>query len=242
MPLISVITVVYNGAATLERTILSILEQTYPHVEYIIIDGGSTDGSLDIIKKYSEHIAYWVSEPDEGIYDAMNKGVQRASGEWILFMGADDILYNVLHTIVPELTNKDTIYYGDVHFGSTAKVYNGRYNKYKLSIANICHQSIFYPARVFQIYKYDLNYPVYADYALNLQCWADRRFRFKYLPVVVSLFAWGGASLSTNSMKDWRFERDKMSLIRTNLFYDAYLYAMFVKHGLFFFHMFIKRK
>lgn len=79
-PLISIVTVVYNGAHTLEGTILSVLGQTYTNIEYIIIDGGSTDGTLDIINKYNARITYWISEPDNGIYDAMNKAVQHTSG------------------------------------------------------------------------------------------------------------------------------------------------------------------
>lgn len=89
-PLITVITAVFNGGATLEKTIKSVLNQSYSNIEFIIIDGGSTDDTLDIIKKYEHAIDYWVSEPDEGIYDAWNKGVRLASGDWIAFLGADD--------------------------------------------------------------------------------------------------------------------------------------------------------
>jgi len=93
LPLITVITVVYNGAKYLEETIQSVINQTYPNVEYIIIDGGSTDGTLDIIKKHENYIDYWVSEPDKGIYDAWNKGVIVAIGNWVSFLGSGDIYY-----------------------------------------------------------------------------------------------------------------------------------------------------
>lgn len=89
---ISIITVSYNAAATIEQTILSVVGQMYPHIEYIVMDGGSTDGTVDIIRKYEDQIAYWVSEPDQGIYDAMNKGIRRATGDYIYFLGADDWL------------------------------------------------------------------------------------------------------------------------------------------------------
>lgn len=89
-PLISVVTICYNAKNDLEKTILSVLSQTYQDIEYIIIDGGSTDSTVDIIHKYSERLFYWISEPDKGIYDAMNKGMDRATGSWIIFMNAGD--------------------------------------------------------------------------------------------------------------------------------------------------------
>lgn len=93
-PLITVITVVFNGAATLEHTIRSVIEQTYGNIEYIIIDGGSTDATLDIIRKYESEIDYWVSEKDAGIYDAMNKGIALAKGEYIGLLNSDDFFAN----------------------------------------------------------------------------------------------------------------------------------------------------
>ncbi len=93
-PLVTIVTVSYNVVSTIERTILSVVNQTYSNIEYIIIDGGSTDGTVDIIKKYMDKIAYWVSEPDKGIYDAMNKGILMAKGQWINFMNSGDYLYS----------------------------------------------------------------------------------------------------------------------------------------------------
>ena len=93
-PIISVITVCYNAVANIEETMLSVLNQRYDKVEYIVIDGGSKDGTLDVIKKYANKLAYWISEPDKGIYDAMNKGIAKATGDWINFMNAGDKFIN----------------------------------------------------------------------------------------------------------------------------------------------------
>lgn len=94
---VTIVTAVYNGELYLEQTIKSVLDQTYDNIEYIIIDGDSTDDTLSIIKKYDEKIAYWISEPDAGIYDAWNKAISLTTGNWIAFVGADDIL--LPHTV-----------------------------------------------------------------------------------------------------------------------------------------------
>src|SRR5688572_26809863 len=107
-PKVSIITAVYNGDLYLEQTIQSVLAQTYANIEYIVIDGGSKDGTVAILKKYASKLAYWVSEPDKGIYDAWNKGVQAATGEWIAFLGADDLLFpDTISLYVQELQGKD---------------------------------------------------------------------------------------------------------------------------------------
>ena len=104
---ISVVTVCYNAAVSIEQTMLSVLGQSYPDIEYIVIDGGSTDGTVDIIKKYADRLAYWVSEPDKGIYDAMNKGIAAATGSYINFMNSGDSFYDnrVVEAVVPYLSS-----------------------------------------------------------------------------------------------------------------------------------------
>ena len=92
-PKISIVTVTYNCVDTIEQTICNVLKQTYPNIEYIVIDGASTDGTKEVIEKYADRLAYWVSEPDSGIYDAMNKGVKAATGEWILFRNSGDYFF-----------------------------------------------------------------------------------------------------------------------------------------------------
>jgi len=120
-PLITVVTVVRNGEETLEKTILSVINQSYKNVEYIIVDGASTDGTLDIVKKYEDRIDYWISEPDNGIYSAMNKGIDLATGEWINFMNSGDFFTknDVLERVFDN-TNWNNI---DVVYGNAIVIY-----------------------------------------------------------------------------------------------------------------------
>ncbi|MEI7689100.1 MAG: glycosyltransferase family 2 protein [Candidatus Nomurabacteria bacterium] len=117
-PLFSIITVSYNSAKTIEKTILSVLNQTYKNIEYIIIDGGSTDGTIDIIKKYQDKISYWVSEKDNGISDAFNKGILASSGEIIGIINSDDWYEKNAVTIIRDLDfkNKADLYIGALKY------------------------------------------------------------------------------------------------------------------------------
>ncbi len=168
-PLISIVTVSFNAVETIEQTILSVVNQMYPNIEYIVIDGGSTDGTVDIIKKYSDKIAYWVSEPDRGIYDAMNKGIDKATGRWINFMNCGDWFYtnDVIQSVVPHLEKAD-VFYGNM------VIQNGRIRYIVLpeSLNRLsehlvfCHQSAFVRTELLKNNPFDLSYKYVADYAL----------------------------------------------------------------------------
>ncbi|KAA6350181.1 PGL/p-HBAD biosynthesis glycosyltransferase [termite gut metagenome] len=169
-PLISIVTVSYNAVTTIEETILSVINQTYPNIEYIIIDGGSTDGTVDIIKKYQDKIAYWVSEPDKGIYDAMNKGIDRATGEWVNFMNAGDYFYD--NNIIASIYFSSVLDNISVLYGNTLLIYENKkelqdvkpsriFSKYKYMPS--CHQSIFCRILYVKTLKFNTSYKIAAD-------------------------------------------------------------------------------
>ena len=211
LPLISIITVVYNSGKTLEKTILSVINQTYQQLEYIIIDGGSTDNTIDIIKKYDKKITYWHSEPDEGIYDAMNKGLTHVHGDWIYFLGADDILHNTLHFIAPQLQKNNIIYYGNVIMIPSLKRYCGKINKFTILKRNICHQAIFYPKKVFEQKNFNTKYQIYADYAFNLECMSNKHYQYQYLNIDIADYNEKGTSSKT---QDNQFIHDRRNLAK----------------------------
>lgn len=168
---ISIITVCYNAEASLEQTILSVLNQSYCEREYIVIDGGSKDGTVDIIKKYAEHLSYWVSEPDKGIYDAMNKGVKHATGEWVCFMNAGDTFADdeVLDDVFGRKCLSAQL---KVIGGNTNLIYPDRVELLKSAGADYtpygmpyCHQSCFVRINDMENpWKFDLTYRLAADY------------------------------------------------------------------------------
>ncbi|OAG27024.1 glycosyltransferase family 2 protein [Thermodesulfatator autotrophicus] len=174
LPLITVITVVLNGEKYLEETIQSVINQTYPNVEYIIIDGGSTDGTIDILKKYEDRIDYWVSEKDKGIYDAMNKGIKLTLGRWVNFMNAGDYILDLggLELCVNKVIACSE-YINSFLFGVLTqhgkKIYPhkffftnlGQHFMYKLPVY---HQGIFYNVNFIKKRQYSLKYTFISDY------------------------------------------------------------------------------
>lgn len=170
-PILSVITVVYNNVDHVERTLLSVLNQTYPHIEYIVIDGASTDGTLQVIEKYKDRIAKLISEPDKGIYDAMNKGLAIATGNYVLFMNSGDELY-APETVANVFAAADNV---DIYYGETEMINNKgeslgqrrhkapekfTWRSFKYGM-NVSHQAIYIKRSLVE--PYDPRYQLSAD-------------------------------------------------------------------------------
>lgn len=220
-PLISVITVVFNGENYLEQTIKSVIEQSYDHVEYIIIDGGSKDGTLDIIKNYEGQIDYWVSEEDEGIYDAMNKGIDCSTGNWIFFLGSDDYIFseNTFSKIVNWLCSDVNFICGNIEYtsGSIFKSTIG----FKTNIINTCHhQACFYKRDLFNSFRYDISYKIVSDYEINFLIYKNK-VSHQIIDLKVAFCCDQGVSHKNSKINDY-FDLFK---IRSN--YINYLFNTF---------------
>jgi glycosyltransferase involved in cell wall biosynthesis len=210
-PLISIIIVVYNAEKTIASALESVLDQTYQNRQLIIIDGGSKDDTLSVIGKFHDKLDYFVSEKDDGIYDAMNKGIKAAKGEWLYFLGSDDIFYDkdVLMKVFTwnEVKNYDLLY-GNVRFKSNDNVFGGSRTYLELIEKNINHQAIFYKMSLLnEVGWYNTRYKVLADYDLNLRIFKNNEFNTKYLPVDICLFNNKGIS---NITIDRAFFTDKL--------------------------------
>ena len=224
-PLITVVTVVYNGEATLEQTIQSVVNQSYVNVEYIIVDGASTDSTLDIIKKYEDKIDYWQSEPDKGIYDAMNKGIGLASGEWINFMNAGDFFFeNEVISKIVGYCEHNTKLYGD-YYNLTEKKMISQANLQNLFLRNINHQTIFYCSKYLKNTSFNLKYKILADWELNLRLFAKNKF--DYFPITIANYE--GAGISTTKT-DMSFYKDYNSIIFYN--YGFLSFIIFISQRL----------
>ena len=193
-PVISVVIPVFNRVNDIETALKSVIEQEYEHIELIVKDAGSTDGTLELLDKYKDHIAKLIVGPDENIFDAMNIGMKAATGDWIIFLGSDDILVNNLHRTTKRFTNKNAVYYGNVYWEGLNLFYDGPFSGFKLCRININHQAIFYPRELMQGDPYEIRYHGFADYAYNVKHWYNPKHPWVYVPELVSVFAFGGNS------------------------------------------------
>lgn len=199
---ITIVTPSYNAIETIERSICSVVNQTYNDIEYIIVDGGSKDGTIDLIKKYEKYITYWISETDCGIYDAMNKGISRASGNYIYFLGTDDWLIDerIITNISQILIEKHNV---DIFMGSVLQVDYDLKIKRKfgrdLSTDDIfsgcmnSHQGMFFKKEILKKTPFDINYKIAADFDLLMRC-VINGYKIAFEDIVIANFSKGGAS------------------------------------------------
>ena len=209
-PLVTVVTVVFNDEAHIEKTIQSVLRQSYSNIEYIIIDGASTDATCSIIEKYREKIDFFLSEKDKGVYDGMNKGIQLAKGEWIHFLNSGDVFYdeNVISGVFNNYTDNgestiygDTIYYNPNENVKT-RVVARRVTNEPGSFMPSCHQSIFTRAVELKNYPFDLRYRVYADSNFYYEL-SKRNNKGLYTNSVISIYDSTGLSSRNKNSRLW---------------------------------------
>jgi len=197
-PKVSVITVVYNGARHLEECI-AVASQTYRNIEHIIVDGGSTDGTVEIIRRHESHIAKWVSEKDEGLYDAMNKGVALVSDPeaYVLFANADDHLsYNDVIENVMTLSNGEDLVYGKMNFtdGEISGIAGREVTYRDLAYQTLCHPATFVKRKVFdRVGMFDKSYAIAADYDFIVRAFRSG-ITTRFVDVIVSTMRMGGVS------------------------------------------------
>ena len=244
-PGISVITVSYNSYKTIPDTINSVVSQTYPNIEYIIIDGGSTDGTIELIESYGKKVTKFISEPDKGIYDAINKGIRLATGDILGILNSDDFFYNntVIERVVESFKkgNIDSVF-GDVQFVDpvkTSKVVryysskNFKISKFRFGFMP-AHPSFYAKRDLFEkLGYYKTDYKIAADFELMIRFLKINRVRYKYLEMPFVSMRRGGVSnksIRSNYILNSEIARAcKENGIKTNYFfiYSKYFLKLF---------------
>jgi glycosyltransferase involved in cell wall biosynthesis len=193
IPIFSIIIPTYNSEQTLQKCLESVINQCFTGFEILIMDSVSTDSTLEIAKSFNDARIKIFSEKDEGVYDAMNKGIDKAKGEWLYFLGSDDELYNndVLYKTHEVICCKPyDLIYGNVIFKSNNQVFDGAFDLLKLCTkTNMCHQSIFYKKELFyRLGMYNLKYKISADYDFNIRCFSHPAVATCYTDQIISKY------------------------------------------------------
>lgn len=227
MPKLSIITINYNNAIGLKRTIESVVAQNYSNLEYIIIDGGSTDTSVGIIHDYENHITKWISEKDKGVYNAMNKGIQKATGDYLLFLNSGDHFYDatVLANNEHHLINHDIIAFDINMFGLGHDYIHKHPDELLFSFLfeeTFAHQSVFIKRSLFdKIGLYDENLKIVADWKFFIHAVAAG-CSYKSVHEVLSVFYFDGISATAEGTFTRKREREIVLKEEFSLYYEDY--------------------
>lgn len=206
-PMITVVTVCYNASTVIEKTIRSVVSQSYGKLEYLIVDGASKDGTMAVVERFRESIEQRgriVSEPDKGLYDAMNKGIRLASGDWVLFMNADDVFVDE-NTVADAAAFIEEHPEAEVVFGNTEHQFeHGTYTirstePYRDHKLTFCHQSVFVRTEVLRSHPFDTRYRYAADYEQLSHFYLEGR-RFAHLDRTIARMEMRGGTTYDNSI------------------------------------------
>jgi glycosyltransferase involved in cell wall biosynthesis len=215
---VSIITVVRNGEKHIEQCIQSVLAQTYSPIEHIIVDGASTDGTVDILREYDSRIAYWQSEPDNGIYDAMNKGSQLARGDYALYLNSDDYLYggHAIETVVQAgLTEAERplVLAGRIMCAWEEEVLDWQWPPSEAWIQKYrpTHQATLLASDIYKAIPYNPGFRIAADADLWERIRLSGLFRLRYVDTVVSVFRLGGACSNASKMEYYGYLEQEIS-------------------------------
>lgn len=200
---LSIITINYNNREGLRKTIESVVNQTFRDFEYIVIDGGSTDGSVEVIKEYADRIDYWVSEKDKGIYDAMNKGIDRANGAYCQFLNSGDSFHstNVLEQVLPSLDGTDIVV-GQIFLSNTlsASEIIPSVSMLRLYERSLPHSSAYISTRLLKKHKYDTSLKIVSDWKFYIQTLIYENASYKFIETIVSNFDTNGISSQNTAL------------------------------------------
>jgi glycosyltransferase involved in cell wall biosynthesis len=223
---VSIISIVFNNKSCITDCIESVLSQSYKNIEHIVIDGGSTDGTQAIIEKYKSKLGFYISEKDNGLYDALNKGILKASGDIIGILHSDDLFFdnNVVKNIVEafEKTNSDLVYASGQYVlrddtSIIKRIYKGKkYNKYSLNFGWIpLHTTIYVKSEVFQTFGlYDESYSIASDYEISLRWFKEVKIKKYFLSNFVVKMRLGGKSTTAKLQK--KKSSEDLSIIKKN--------------------------
>lgn len=224
-PFLSIITINYNNSSGLEKTIQSIIPQTFKNFEYLVIDGASDDCSFEVIQKNKAAVHFSISEPDTGIYHAMNKGIKAAKGRYLLFLNSGDVL-NGTTALEDFINHKDfegDIIYGDYKFEEGEKVYPDKLSPLFFVRTSLPHQSTFFKREVFEeMGLYEEHYKIVGDRAFFIKCFLSNHFVFKHIPYSLSIYDLSGISNNPIHIETQASENAKMFQEQYGVFYEDY--------------------
>ena len=236
---LSIITINYNNSAGLQRTIESVLSQTWKDYEWIVIDGGSTDGSLEIIKKYASHFSFWCSEPDTGIYNAMNKGITHAKGEYLNFMNSGDCFYSsdsllglFKNTYIEDILICDAMYLYNGHEIVFCDASSCNYDYDLFMRGTLPHQASFFKRTTFDKFgNYDESLKIVADWKFFVETIYYGGATTKYVPIKMCLYEGNGISTGETMQNERKMVTDQ--LFHPHIQKDIFILTEYKKELLF---------